>query len=274
MSAAAHLASFGFTVAQANAWIMSNLNDPATIFNTCKQFGVNSEMLAEIVETSVPGVTAGMVEGFFSAKGFSGGELNAAVLSSGDDTSEEAVEEETADDSMDEGIPAGFESYIGSYQMGYDDGYHDNYLEAFFSFFGLSFNGADGSDTAEYMAGYQSGASAGYSAGASQDDYTAYYAGEDPAFTPDGSFTLAQMGAASGYLDGYLDGIVRWIQNSDPMFDTDINMYSLDAGPADYQAGYNSGYQSGLADGTATNEFDMTIPSMEQSVAQYGDIFF
>lgn len=81
MTAAELLNSFQITVEQARAWIMSQLENPKTIFDTALSFGINSDMLAEIVAPVVPGVTADLVESFFSANGLNGNLLRAPTES-------------------------------------------------------------------------------------------------------------------------------------------------------------------------------------------------
>lgn len=78
MSAQAHLSQFGISLSAANAWVFQNIATPATVFNISKQFGITSDMLAEIVSLSIPGVTGTQVEGFFSANGLDGASLGAS----------------------------------------------------------------------------------------------------------------------------------------------------------------------------------------------------
>lgn len=61
--AADHLAKFRVTVAEARNFIVANMQRPADIFNTAKQFGVTNEMLAEIYG----GVTKQDVINFFDS---------------------------------------------------------------------------------------------------------------------------------------------------------------------------------------------------------------
>lgn len=72
-----HLASLGVSLEQAHSFVMAHLGDPATIYNVAKQFKINSQMLADIVAPSVPGVSALQVEAFFNAHGLKGSNLNA-----------------------------------------------------------------------------------------------------------------------------------------------------------------------------------------------------
>lgn len=76
MTAADLLSQYGISVHQARSWIMSNLSTPQTIFETARQFGITSNMLAEILEPEVPGVNASMVESFFTSHGLNGSLLS------------------------------------------------------------------------------------------------------------------------------------------------------------------------------------------------------
>lgn len=81
MSAASHLASYGVTIEQAHEFVLSNLNNPATIFNVAKQFGVTNAMLGEIAG----GYSAADVQAFFSARGIDSSVLDGNMP--GDDDS-------------------------------------------------------------------------------------------------------------------------------------------------------------------------------------------
>lgn len=72
MTTSEYLANLGVTMQQAKDYIMANLGSPATIFNTCAQFGVTNQMLADIYG----GVTADQVESFFDSQGLDGSLLN------------------------------------------------------------------------------------------------------------------------------------------------------------------------------------------------------
>lgn len=73
MSAETYLAQFGVTVAQAREFILSNVNNPGTIFSVADQFGVTTDMLAEIVGG---GFTGDDVSAWFSARGFDANQLD------------------------------------------------------------------------------------------------------------------------------------------------------------------------------------------------------
>lgn len=71
MSAATHLAQYNLTVADARAFIMDNMYRPAYIYDVAVQYGVDSEMLAEIYG----GVTSHEVMQFFFQQGLDAGQL-------------------------------------------------------------------------------------------------------------------------------------------------------------------------------------------------------
>lgn len=75
MNASDFLAGYGISVDQAREWIMSNLDNPQTIYDVAVSLGVTSSMLAEIVAPVVPGVDAALVESFFSSYGLDGSAL-------------------------------------------------------------------------------------------------------------------------------------------------------------------------------------------------------
>ncbi|MBB1489117.1 hypothetical protein [Oceanospirillum sediminis] len=76
MSTKEYLSKLGFTMNEANAFIMGNLSSPEIIYNTVKSVGVTSEMLAEIVELDV---SASDVVAWFDAQGFDGSALDTDV---------------------------------------------------------------------------------------------------------------------------------------------------------------------------------------------------
>lgn len=81
MLAREHLASMGVSMSQAHDFIMGNLNSPSTIYQVARQFGVDSQMLADILAIEMPGLSAETVENFFSAQGFNGAALHATATS-------------------------------------------------------------------------------------------------------------------------------------------------------------------------------------------------
>lgn len=79
-SAAPQLAKYGLTVDVARQWIASNLSNPKTVFDVCKNGGIDSTMIAEILAPLAPGLNATTVESFFSSKGLNGSALKAAAV--------------------------------------------------------------------------------------------------------------------------------------------------------------------------------------------------
>jgi hypothetical protein len=80
MNTSQHLSNLGVTMEQCRSFIAANLDKPANIFNVAKQYNIDSQMLAEIVQDQFPGVNAAQVEAFFSQHGLNGKDLNAATL--------------------------------------------------------------------------------------------------------------------------------------------------------------------------------------------------
>lgn len=79
-SAAQQLAQYGLTVDVARQWIAANLSNPKTVFDVCKNGGIDSTMIAEILNPLIPGFTAAGVESFFSSKGLNGSALKATPM--------------------------------------------------------------------------------------------------------------------------------------------------------------------------------------------------
>ena len=81
MNTAQWLSNKGISMQQASDWVQARLQSPAEIYSVCLEFGINSRMLAEIVQPFVPGVAASDVEAFFSSAGFNALDLrNAGAL--------------------------------------------------------------------------------------------------------------------------------------------------------------------------------------------------
>lgn len=80
MNTTQSLARIGLTVEQARTYIMANLDKPVTLYYAAKQYKIDSQMLADIVQDRFPGVNATQVEAFFSSYGLRGKDLNAATL--------------------------------------------------------------------------------------------------------------------------------------------------------------------------------------------------
>ena len=64
MNAAELLSSKGVSMQQASDWVQARLDRPGEIFSICLEFGINSTMLAEIVQPFVPGVARAMWKHF------------------------------------------------------------------------------------------------------------------------------------------------------------------------------------------------------------------
>lgn len=79
-SAAQQLAQYGLTVDVARQWIAANLSNPKTVFDVCKNGGIDSTMIAEILNPLAPGLNAATVESFFSSKGLNGSALKATPM--------------------------------------------------------------------------------------------------------------------------------------------------------------------------------------------------
>jgi len=67
-----YLSKYGISIEQAYTFIMSNLNNLQLVFDTCKEYGVNNDMIADIVGS---GYTGSDVENYFNDNGFNGAEL-------------------------------------------------------------------------------------------------------------------------------------------------------------------------------------------------------
>ena len=81
MNAAESPSSKGVSMQQASDWVQERLERPGEIFSICLEFGINSTMLAEIVQPFVPGVGPSDVEAFFTQLGFDALQLrNAGAL--------------------------------------------------------------------------------------------------------------------------------------------------------------------------------------------------
>lgn len=83
MNAEQLLAQYQISLDEALNWILSNLEDPALIYNTALSYGIDSDMLAEIVSPEYPDLSAQQVEDFFSGYGLDGAALNPSNINSG-----------------------------------------------------------------------------------------------------------------------------------------------------------------------------------------------
>lgn len=79
-----HLSQYGISIQQANTFIMSNLSNLKMVFDTCKTYGVNNDMIAEIYGHGVNGTN---VKEFFNSNGFTGSELDLIPVTAGVDNS-------------------------------------------------------------------------------------------------------------------------------------------------------------------------------------------
>lgn len=77
MTTRSYLASLGVTMNQAHDFIKANLKSPATIYKVAQQYGIDSQMLADIMSIDYPGVSAKDVEAFFQGQGLDGAALHA-----------------------------------------------------------------------------------------------------------------------------------------------------------------------------------------------------
>ncbi|SET60794.1 hypothetical protein SAMN05216326_1435 [Nitrosomonas marina] len=69
-----HLATYGVTVQQARDFILSHVDQPATVFNAAKQFGVTKQMLSEIT-----GFSTDAISSFFASFGMNTDALNGVI---------------------------------------------------------------------------------------------------------------------------------------------------------------------------------------------------
>jgi hypothetical protein len=79
MTTRTRLAALGVTMNQAHDFIKANLQSPATIYHVAQQYGIDSQMVADIMSIDYPGLTAANVEAFFQGQGLNGAALHAQV---------------------------------------------------------------------------------------------------------------------------------------------------------------------------------------------------
>ena len=77
-----YLADLGISVEEAKSFIMENLDDVEKIHNVAKEFGVNNDMLAQVLQDQIPGLTKSTVEDFFSQHGIDASDLDENPLTS------------------------------------------------------------------------------------------------------------------------------------------------------------------------------------------------
>lgn len=78
MTAQQLLDNYGITIEVARDFIMSHLNDLNTVYNTCKQFGITNNMIAEIVASVAPGFNGSDVINFFASFGIDSTDLDSS----------------------------------------------------------------------------------------------------------------------------------------------------------------------------------------------------
>ncbi len=83
-TAAQQLAKYDLNVDIAREWIVANLGTPKTVFDVCKAAGLNSSMIAEILNPLVPGLSSTVVESFFSGNGLDGSSLRPPFIGTED----------------------------------------------------------------------------------------------------------------------------------------------------------------------------------------------
>lgn len=76
MTTEGYLSSKGVTVEIARDFILNNYElNLETVFSVCKEYGVNNDMIAEILESVIPGLTGTVVKNFFDTNQFDGNAL-------------------------------------------------------------------------------------------------------------------------------------------------------------------------------------------------------
>lgn len=75
ITAQQHLATYDVSINVARNFIMSNLENLGTVYTTCLFYGVNNDMIAEILANDFPGLTGQVVSSYFDDHGFHGNSL-------------------------------------------------------------------------------------------------------------------------------------------------------------------------------------------------------
>ena len=78
-AAESHLSSYGVTMTQAKDFIMNNIADLTLIYNTCKTYGVTHDMIAEILQTTFPGLDGTTVANYFATNGINSTDLGGSA---------------------------------------------------------------------------------------------------------------------------------------------------------------------------------------------------
>lgn len=79
MTTRSYLSSLGVTMNQAHDFIKANINNPGNIYKVATQYGIDSQMLADIMSIDYPGLSASGVESFFQSQGFNGAALHSKM---------------------------------------------------------------------------------------------------------------------------------------------------------------------------------------------------
>lgn len=80
MTTEEYLSGLDVSMKSANEFIMNNLDNLELVYNTCKQFGINNDMIADIVNLNITGET---VSNYFDNNKLNGSELNFDSLNIG-----------------------------------------------------------------------------------------------------------------------------------------------------------------------------------------------
>jgi hypothetical protein len=75
MTTQQYLADKGVSMEQAQTFIMDNLDNLENIYDVAKEFSVNNDMIADIVQANFPGLNGTVVSGFFDNNGYDGNAL-------------------------------------------------------------------------------------------------------------------------------------------------------------------------------------------------------
>lgn len=128
MTAQEHLQKYGVSMQVARDFIFNNLDNLGFIFETCKQFGVTNNMIAEIINI---GFTGNDVAKYFSDHGYNAGELDAAAPQSSGDIYPGIsvyVESQQRTDAGNDGSIDWVTNYTYSYENGLLNQYADGIL--------------------------------------------------------------------------------------------------------------------------------------------------
>ena len=79
ISAEQHLGGYGVTMRQAYEFIMGNIGDLENIYKVCKQFGVTTDMIGEVLTSGGLAVDGLIVANYFAANGVDSSELGGTL---------------------------------------------------------------------------------------------------------------------------------------------------------------------------------------------------